>query len=162
MPASDDITAGAVVVHPHEHRAIVHGRELDLTCREFEIIRRLVEHPGWVFSAEQLSAEEAEADYSPESVSVLVSRLRRKLAGAGVSDAIETVRGFGYRLRVPGGEQVEGAGTDSDARALVRDALWHLQEAALEVEHAGTDAQRRAAAEALDAARRIISDALAG
>jgi DNA-binding winged helix-turn-helix (wHTH) protein len=162
MPASDDIIAGAVVVHPHEHRAVVRGCELDLTCREFEIVRRLVEHPGWVFSSEQLSSDETEADYSPESVSVLVSRLRRKLAGAGVPDAIETVRGFGYRLRVPASE---GAGTDgaaADARTRVRDALWHLQEAALEVEHAGTDAQRRTAAEALEAARRIIGDALAG
>lgn len=162
MPASDDIIAGAVVVHPHEHRAVVRGRELDLTCREFEIMRRLVEHPGWVFSSEQLSSEDAEADYSPESVSVLVSRLRRKIAGAGMPDAIETVRGFGYRLRVPAPEGAGPDGVEADARTLIRDALWHLQESALEVEHAGTDSQRRRAAEALDAARRIIADTLAG
>jgi DNA-binding winged helix-turn-helix (wHTH) protein len=162
MPTSDDIGAFGLVVHPHEHVAAVHGRELDLTCREYEIITRLVEHPGWVFSAEQLSTEAHEADYSPESVSVLVSRLRRKLAGAGAPDAIETVRGFGYRLRPHLHDAEADAAEEVAGDASLRDACWLVQEAVIDVEHSGDERQRRAAVEALEAAHRAIRDVLGG
>lgn len=101
MPTPDDTAGQWLLVRPHEHVVAVQGHEINLTPREYEIARTLVEHPGWVFSAEQLAADDAVSDYSPESVSVLVSRLRRKLNDAGALDAIETVRGFGYRLRTP-------------------------------------------------------------
>ncbi len=163
MASSDDIiTACGLVVHPHEHVVVIQGRELDLTTREFEIVMRLVEHPGWVFSAEQLSTENDAADYSPESVSVLVSRLRHKLARAGAHDVVETVRGLGYRLRMPlrdGEESCSGAG--ASLYGSVRDASWQLQEAVIEVEHSGSDEQRQAAVEALDRARRTIYTVLA-
>jgi DNA-binding winged helix-turn-helix (wHTH) protein len=157
---ADEIAAHGLAVHPHQHVAEVHGHELDLTPREFEIMLRLVEHPGWVFSAEQLASEGDEGDYSPESVSVLVSRLRRKLARAGASDAIETVRGFGYRLRPApqGGEATEAsAGCD-----VLRDAGWRLWETVIEAERFGTEQQRRDAAAVLEAARRAIAEALEG
>ncbi len=162
MSSSDDIvTACGLVVRPHEHVAVVQGRELNLTSREFEIVMRLVEHPGWVFSAEQLSTEDDVAEYSPESVSVLVSRLRRKLASAGAHDVVETVRGLGYRLRAPSRDGEGYSPTGTSSYGSLRDASWQLQEAVLEAEHSGNEEQRLAAVDALEHARRAIYSALA-
>jgi len=96
---------------------------------------------------------------SPESVSVLVSRLRHRLAEAGLPDVVETVRGFGYRFR---------PSLHSDAHPLadkptcdLRDAAWLLQEALIEVEHSGSADQKTAVAETIDATRRAIRAKLA-
>jgi len=161
MSSAEDIEACGLVVRPHEHLVVVHGRELDLTSREFEIVLRLAEHPGWVFTAEQLSTENEDSDYSPESVSVLISRLRRKLAHAGAPECIETVRGSGYRLHIPRPEGEEPFEPAPGVHNALRDAVWRLQEAVLEVEHSGSEEQRRAAVEALERARRAIYAALA-
>jgi DNA-binding winged helix-turn-helix (wHTH) protein len=161
MPASGDVTPSGLVIRSHEHVASVAGRDLELTSREFEIISALAEHPGWVLSAEQLATEDDEVDYSPESVSVLVSRLRHKLADAGLPDIIETVRGFGYRLRVPSPDDEGASPEEVDAESRLRDAAWRLQEAVLEVEHSGSDEQRGAAADALEDARRAVYRVLA-
>lgn len=137
---------------------LVQGREVALTPREFEIVLMLAEHPGWVFSANQLSGDPEQGDHSPESVSVLVSRLRQKLSEAGASDVVETVRGFGYRLHA------ELETTEEAPREVsreLRDAAWQLQEAAIEVEHSGTPDQQRAAADVLDQARRDLYGCLA-
>ncbi len=161
MPSGDEIAVCGVVIRPHEHVVDVQGREISLTSREFEIVMKLAEHPGWVWSVEQLSTDDEGGDYSSESVSVLVSRLRRKLARAGALDVIETVRGSGYRLCMASNDDAESPPrTPGSARSL-RDAFWHLQEAALDVEHSGTEQQRRAAIEALEHARRAIYAALA-
>jgi hypothetical protein len=108
-----------------------------------------------VFSAEQLCHDSQEEDYSPESVSVLVSRIRQKFAARGAPSVVETVRGFGYRLHpsaAPDDEDLLNAGTRRD----LRDALWQLQEAVIEVEHAGGLEQQRSAVETLAAARRAV------
>ena len=99
MRTSDSIEIGEVEVCPHEHSVLVRGHDVALTSREFDIVMALAEHPGWVFSADQLAGDPDQGDYSPESVSVLVSRARHKLTSAGAPDLIETVRGLGYRLR---------------------------------------------------------------
>jgi DNA-binding winged helix-turn-helix (wHTH) protein len=157
MPSTDDTSGYRLCVRAHEHVVAVCGREVDLTPREYEIISTLYTRPGWVFSAEQLSGDSDDADYSPESVSVLVSRLRHKLSEVGAPDAIETVRGFGYRLRAQACEGGEAAAMEAaEASNPLRDASWDLQEAVLAVEHAGTDDERRIAVEALEAARRVI------
>ena len=160
MASSDDITACGLVVRPRERVVIAHGTELDLTPREFDILSSLAEHPGWVVSAEQLCSAGEDDDYSAESVSVLVSRLRHKLARVGASDAVETVRGFGYRLRVSSADDASGVRGDA-ARHELHDAAWRLQEAVLEADHSGSEEQRQAAADALEAARRAIYAALA-
>lgn len=158
MPTPDDVAASGVVVHPHEHVVVVQGHELKLTTREFEIITKLVAHPGWVFSAEQLSVDDEDVDHSPESVSVLVSRLRRKLERAGAHDVVETVRGVGYRLRLA--QRGVGSPPDGGLCSSLHDASWRIQEAVLEADRMGTQAQRRAAVEALETARRAIYAAL--
>jgi len=158
--ASDIISIGDIEIRPHEHAVLVAGSEVTLTPREFEIVMMLAEHPGWVFSASQLADDSGRSEYSPESVSVLVSRLRQKLASAGLVDAVETVRGFGYRLHAPAGSDVESA-EGAGGRRELRDALWQLQEAVIEVEHAGSPEQRDAVRGILDASRRAIHASLA-
>jgi DNA-binding response OmpR family regulator len=78
-------------------KAMVSGELVDLTAREFTMLETLMSHPGQVLSREQLLAHVWGYDYDPGSnvVEVYVRYLRRKLG----EDAIETVRGMGYRLR---------------------------------------------------------------
>ena len=70
-----------------------------MTPLEFRLLAAFVRHPGQVLSSDQL-IEIAWRDplVQPEQVKLYVSRLRRKL---GEAEAIETVRGFGYRYRPP-------------------------------------------------------------
>jgi len=115
-PSGDTVVCG-LELRPREREVLVAGVPVELTSREFEILATLAEHPGWVFSADQL-AEDADAE--------------------------------------GGGAEVAG-GVD---RSL-RDALWQLSEAVHEVEHAGAQAQRLAAADSLERARREIYAILA-
>ena len=82
-----------------QRKAELRGRELTLTPLEFRLLAAFVRHPKQVLSHEQL-LELAWGDsrwVSREQLRLTVSYLRRKL-GDG-RDAIETVRGFGYRYR---------------------------------------------------------------
>ena len=71
---------------------------VELSAREFELLRTFLEHPNQVLSREQLLANVWGYDYDPGSnvVDVYVGYLRRKLG----SSRFETVRGVGYRYRV--------------------------------------------------------------
>ena len=112
MPGSRDICIGSLRISPHQRAVVVDDRQVRLTSREFDIVSALAEHPGWVCSAEDLSTDLAEHEYSPSSVTVLVSRIRRKLASVGAPVVLETVRGAGYRLR-RSAETADGAGADT-------------------------------------------------
>lgn len=151
--------AGGLVVDTHRHTVRFGEAEVDLTCRECEILEMLAEHPGWVYSPGQLAEDPVEGEHSADSVSVLVARIRHKLADVGAQDVVQTVRGFGYRLRTEhtADEAVELA--DSDR--TLRDAAWQLHERVIELEHRGTPEQHRQAAEILDDACGAI-DALGG
>lgn len=157
--ATDILCAGGLEVRVRERSVAVHGVNVALSSREFSILRMLAEHPGWVLSSTQLAGDPDEGDYSPESVSVLVSRIRHKLAAAGADDAVETVRGAGYRLRVD--EPCEAHPEVVRAGSELKDASWRLQEAVIEAGHSGTAEQQGAVAEALEQARRAIFAALA-
>ena len=82
------------------HRAWRAGVELELTAREFSLLRYFMHHPGEVLSAEALLEHvwDANADPFTSSVRVILSRLRRKLGDPAL---IVTVTGAGYRLEVP-------------------------------------------------------------
>ncbi len=71
--------------------------DIELSAREFELLRTFLEHPNQVLSREQLLAHVWGYDYDPGSnvVDVYVGYLRRKLGGR----RFETVRGVGYRYR---------------------------------------------------------------
>jgi DNA-binding winged helix-turn-helix (wHTH) protein len=91
---------------------------------------------------------------------VLISRLRQKLAAAGASDVVETVRGIGYRLR-PSAESCDEPSAAATVRRDLRDASWQLQEAVIEVEHSGTVEQQLEATDALVRARHVLYASLA-
>jgi DNA-binding winged helix-turn-helix (wHTH) protein len=147
------------------------GRPVDLTRREFDILMQMSTHPGWVFSADQLAdGDESAPDFSPYSVSVHVSRLRRKLALAGAPDVVVTVRGVGYRLRtdadpscpeVSRSEQAPEAGGSAAPQHPLADSIWELEEAVIALEHAGSRDQLAAARAELEETRRAIEGLLA-
>lgn len=160
MDPLHNICFGDLEIRPHEHAVRVLGKAVSLTVREFEIIATLAEHPGWVYSAGQLAGDSEEGEYSPESVSVLVSRLRRKLAAAGAPHVVHTVRGIGYRLQSSSatceGEPLPAVGADRE----LHDALWQLQEAVFEVQREGNEARQREVGDLLERARQTIEASL--
>jgi DNA-binding response OmpR family regulator len=83
------------------------GRELRLTPQEFRLLAAFVRHPGQVLSHDQLLELVWGDAYatSRDQVKLYVGYLRRKLRGATDAEPIETVRGFGYRYRAPGGQR---------------------------------------------------------
>ena len=76
------------------------GHLIDLTAREFALLRHFMEHPRQVLSKNQLLEAVWGYDYVGDSnvVEAYVSYLRRKLNAPGEPDLIQTVRGSGYRL----------------------------------------------------------------
>ena len=75
---------------------------VDLTGAEFDLLSALLDHPQRVIARERLIelSRTRLGDSSDRSIDVLVSRLRRKLSGAGKAAPIVTVRGVGYMLNV--------------------------------------------------------------
>jgi two-component system response regulator MprA len=76
------------------------GRPMDLTAKEFDLLRLFLRHPRQVLSREQILTAVWGYDYLGDSnvIEAYVSYLRRKLNGPGEDDPIRTVRGVGYRL----------------------------------------------------------------
>jgi two-component system, OmpR family, phosphate regulon response regulator PhoB len=95
------LTAGSLMVDKGAHRVTVDGAEIELTVTEFKLLTTLLEREGRVQSRAQLleSVWQAQPDIQTRTVDMHVQRLRQKLGKAG--DAIETVRGAGYRFRRP-------------------------------------------------------------
>src|SRR5215472_4452003 len=95
----DEISSGGLVVNESTYSARMHGRSLDLTFKEFELLKFLAQHPGRVFTRAQLLQEVWGYDYfgGTRTVDVHVRRLRAKL-GAENEAMIGTVRNVGYRF----------------------------------------------------------------
>jgi DNA-binding response OmpR family regulator len=93
------IRSGDVVVDDAAYTARAGGRVLDLTFKEFELLKFLMQHPGRVFSRQQLLQEVWGYDYfgGTRTVDVHVRRLRAKL-GSDYDALIGTVRNVGYRF----------------------------------------------------------------
>ena len=93
------ISAGSVMIDEAGYVASVNGEPLDLTYTEFELLKYLLQHPGRVFSREQLLSDVWGYDYfgGTRTVDVHVRRLRAKL-GSEHEGIIGTVRNVGYRL----------------------------------------------------------------
>lgn len=85
-------------------RQVVHrgDREVDLTLKEFSVLRFLMTRPDHVVSAEQILEHvwDENADPFTQTVRVTVGTLRRKLTVAGEDQVLHTLVGRGYRLRV--------------------------------------------------------------
>ena len=101
-PESHLIRSGEVTVDESTYTAKLGGRPLDLTFKEFELLKYLVQHPGRVFTREQLLQEVWGYDYfgGTRTVDVHVRRLRAKL-GPDNETLIGTVRNVGYRFVLP-------------------------------------------------------------
>jgi DNA-binding response OmpR family regulator len=102
-PAANELRHGPVVLHRQEHRVTVHGRAVELTPREFDLLHALLAAPRRVFSRQALveQAYRDEVVVSDRTVDSHVKGIRRKFAEAGEHgfDPIETVYGVGYRAR---------------------------------------------------------------
>ncbi len=101
-PEAHVIRSGEVTVDDVTYTAKLGGRPLDLTFKEFELLKYLAQHPGRVFTREQLLQEVWGYDYygGTRTVDVHVRRLRAKL-GPEHEQLIGTVRNVGYRFVLP-------------------------------------------------------------
>jgi DNA-binding response OmpR family regulator len=104
-PDDHVIRTGEVVVDDATYTSTVGGRPLDLTFKEFELLKYLAQHPGRVFTRDQLLQEVWGYDYfgGTRTVDVHVRRLRAKL-GPEHETLIGTVRNVGYRFVLPSKE----------------------------------------------------------
>ena len=120
-PDAHVIRSGEVVVDEATYTAKIGARPLDLTFKEFELLKYLAQHPGRVFSRQQLLQEVWGYDYfgGTRTVDVHVRRLRAKL-GPENETLIGTVRNVGYRFVVPGKEKSSAA---DSARVGLREGV---------------------------------------
>ena len=110
--SNQEIHAAGIVIDEDSYTARVHGTILNLTYKEFELLKYLAQHPGRVFTRAQLLNEVWGYDYygGTRTVDVHVRRLRAKL-GSENENLISTVRNVGYRLTVS--QLTDGALTDA-------------------------------------------------
>jgi DNA-binding response OmpR family regulator len=101
-PDANVIRSGDVEIDEASYAARISGRGLDLTFKEFELLKYLAQHPGRVFNRQQLLQEVWGYDYfgGTRTVDVHVRRLRAKL-GPEHEALIGTVRHVGYRFVLP-------------------------------------------------------------
>ena len=94
-----EIQAGELIIDESAYSAKLRGKILDLTFKEFELLKYLAQHPGRVFSRAQLLQEVWGYDYfgGTRTVDVHIRRLRAKL-GSENESLIGTVRNVGYRF----------------------------------------------------------------
>ena len=138
-----EIRNGDLSVDEATYSAKLKGRTLDLTFKEFELLKYLAQHPGRVFTRAQLLQEVWGYDYfgGTRTVDVHVRRLRAKL-GPEHESLIGTVRNVGYRFVTP--EKGEKAGRRSAAGGgTVAEAAAQLAKEA--VEEAAPDAEQASA-----------------
>jgi two-component system phosphate regulon response regulator PhoB len=100
--STDRLIVGPLEIDTAAHVVKVGGQPVELTPTEFRLLLTLAERRGRVQPRTLLlqSVWDAAPDIQTRTVDMHVQRLRAKLGAAG--DMVETVRGFGYRLRAPG------------------------------------------------------------
>jgi two-component system, OmpR family, phosphate regulon response regulator PhoB len=99
QPSGDLLRVGPIHIDRAAHHVHVDGRLIDLTPTEYRLLLTLAERRGRVQARGHLleTVWEAAPDIQTRTVDMHVQRLRTKLGAAG--EMIETVRGFGYRLK---------------------------------------------------------------
>ena len=119
--ASGEIRAGGIIIDETTYMATIDGRLLNLTYKEFELLKHLTLHPGQVFTRDSLLHDVWGYDYfgGTRTVDVHVRRLRAKLGD--LESLIGTVRNVGYRLVVEtarrGGAERQGAESQTPTAA---------------------------------------------
>ena len=91
------LSAGGISLDPERRTVTVEGQRVQLTYKEFELLRLFLSHPGMAFTRDQLMEKVWGVDYCGETrtVDMHIRTLRQKLGENG--EHIETVRGVGYR-----------------------------------------------------------------
>jgi DNA-binding response OmpR family regulator len=99
------LEAGDLRVDPAARRVWRGDIEVEVTSREFAVLEHLIRHPGQVLSKRDIIAGVWNDDFEgdPNIVEVYVGHLRRKLDRPHGRNAIQTIRGAGYRLAADGG-----------------------------------------------------------
>lgn len=102
--ADDKVSHGDITIDRVSHRVLRQGEEIHLGPTEFRLLDYLMQHPGRVFSREQLLDAVWGADVYVEArtVDVHIGRLRKALAKVDGPDPIRTVRSAGYALNAEG------------------------------------------------------------
>src|SRR6266571_5305134 len=97
--SGDRLSAGPISIDPARHEVLVNGKPVELTRLEFKLLRTLMQRRGRVQERDRLLNEVwgYESIIDTRTVDTHVRRLRKKLGKA--ANVIESVRGFGYRLR---------------------------------------------------------------
>ena len=99
---SDEIKVGPLHLLPKKYSAKVSGKSINLTPKEFELLKILASNPGQVFTRDILLEKVWGFDFEGDTrtVDVHIRHIRHKIQKAGYSAVIvETVRGVGYRLK---------------------------------------------------------------
>ena len=99
IPQSEVLSHHGIQMDTAQHMVTMDGTPVELTFKEYELLRIFMENPGRVFTRDQLLASIWGDSYAGETrtVDVHIGTLRTKLRRCGTY--IETVRGVGYRLR---------------------------------------------------------------
>lgn len=100
-PNSEKLRFGDLMLDLATRRAIRNGRAIDLTMKEFDLLKYLMEHPREVLTREQILENVWGYDFVGESnvIEVYIRYLRLKIEDEGEKRLIQTVRGVGYVLR---------------------------------------------------------------
>ena len=96
--AAPELSCKTIRLNEASHRVSVDGKNVELTVKEYELLRLFLKNPGVAFTRENLLSSIWESEFQGETrtVDVHIATLRTKLGAAG--EAIKTVRGVGYRL----------------------------------------------------------------
>ncbi|MFC8246907.1 response regulator transcription factor [Streptomyces chartreusis] len=94
------LQAGPIQLDPRTRKVFVHGEEIRITRKEFDLLTMLLEEPGTVVERQEIMSRVWDENWfgSTRTLDVHVGSLRTKL---GNTQWIETIRGVGYRLAVP-------------------------------------------------------------
>jgi len=116
-PSPNAIRFGELTLDPDNYDVTWRGARVDLTLKEYELLKHLVGRPGRVFTRDQLLSAVWGHDYvgGTRTVDVHIRRLRAKLGDFGET-SIDTIRGVGYAFRPPRGERL-GTTTESTENA---------------------------------------------
>ncbi|MHB0978762.1 MAG: response regulator [Thermoleophilia bacterium] len=107
---------GPLTIDERSREVIIDGARADLTAIEFDLLCALAEHPGWVYSREQLLERVWGYDYLGDSrvVDVHIANLRKKIGDDSARPRfVRTVRGVGYKFLVPDAMEPEPGGGDA-------------------------------------------------
>lgn len=101
VPSSEQLRFADLLLDLATRRAVRNNRVIDLTMKEFELLKYLMEHPREVLTREQILENVWGYDFMGESnvIEVYIRYLRLKIEDEGEKRLIQTVRGVGYVLR---------------------------------------------------------------